>query len=145
MLVFHSTKYTTGTTTCTPYYWLHTVTYLVPAVPIGKLLQYSHRQGCGDTHTITLWVVTLGIIHTVAACISVCTLHITAICLVFLLSCAALLCTMYSLYNVLQFNTLLYCTSRPRYHECCTIMHDSHTMQLLTLHILCQWLSNVPP
>ena len=39
-----------GTTTCAPYHCFHTVTYSVPVVPIWKLLQYSYRQGCGDTH-----------------------------------------------------------------------------------------------
>ena len=45
--VVQSTK--TGTI-CTPCHCLHTVTYSVPVVPIGKLLQYSCRQGHSDTY-----------------------------------------------------------------------------------------------
>ena len=135
---------TTGTTICAPYHCLHTKTYSVPVDPIRKLLKYSCRQGHGNTNC-HLAIVTHRIICTIPFCISACTLHMTPIWVVCLLSRASLSCTMYSLYHVPRFNTLLYCTLRPSCHECCTSTYNSRTMQLLTLHRLRQWQSNVPP
>ena len=135
---------TTNTTTCAPYHCLHTVTYSLPVVPIRKLLQYSYGQGHGDTHCYIVGSHTQNN-RTVPFCISMCTLCMTPICVVHLLNCTTLSCTMYSLHNVPRFSTLPHHTSRPSCHECCTSMRDYHTMQLLTLHILCQWQSNVSP
>ena len=141
-LVVQST--TTGTTTCTPCHCFHTVTYSLPVVPIRKLLQYSHGQGCGDTHSHLVGSHPQN--HRIAPFyVSACILCMTPICLVCLFSCAALSCTMYSLHSVPQFSILLCCTLRPSLHKCHTSMHNSRTMQLLTLNILHQWQSNVPP
>ena len=124
---------TTGTTTCALYHCLHTMTYSVPVVPIGKLLQYSHRQGCGDTY-ITLWVVTLGIIHTLTAlhkCMHI--THNSNLAGTSSQSCSTVLYHVQSLQcTVIQYTSPSYFKTKSCY-KYCTSTHDSCSMQLLTL------------
>ena len=90
---------TTSTTTSSLCHCLHKVTYSLAVVPLGSYFNKATSRVM-VTHTITLWVVTHRIIHTVSFCISVCILHITSICLIHLLGRAALSYTMYSLHSV---------------------------------------------
>ena len=90
------------------------------------------RQGGGDTHCHIVGSHTQNN-RTVPFCISICTLCMTPICLVHLLSCATLSYTMYSLHNIPQFSKLLHCTLRPSLYECRTCKVRSFTNVFLAI------------